>query len=98
MSGEINSTVLLSCNHTGIPKASITWYTPNNLMIVESTTSSKYQIVNDSYLEIQKLEESDAGTYKCSAVNEFTYKFMKNRVGSVNLTIHCKQISLDSNC
>lgn len=90
ISGDINTSILLSCNHTGIPRPDITWYTPNNLRIVASTVSSKYKIVNASYLEIKQLQESDAGVYKCSAINEFTYRFLRNRVGAVNLNVYCK--------
>ncbi len=91
--GEINSTVLLECNHTGMPSPTINWHTPTNHVInLTSSENPKFRVVNSSYLEIKKLSINDIGTYKCFAVNQFTYKSNKDKFGSSNLTVYCKTI------
>jgi len=90
--GDVGSTVYLRCNHTGTPSPTVNWHSPSDRIVnVTTVDSAKLRIVNGSYLEIRNLSESDAGVYKCFALNQFTYKSMRNKHGSAHLSVFCKQ-------
>lgn len=90
MNGDINTTILLKCKNRGDPDPTITWFTPDNLEITEHSQNKKFRIFNHSFLEIKKLQEKDTGLYKCSARNEYTYKFSRRKFGIAKLNVVCK--------
>ena len=64
---EIGLSVVLECPYTGNPKPEITWFKDNSR--VERSTE-RVQI-EDSRIEISKLQVHDDGIYTCRATNQF---------------------------
>ncbi|KAI6652045.1 Down syndrome cell adhesion molecule-like protein Dscam2 isoform X6 [Oopsacas minuta] len=65
-----NSTATLSCNYTGYPMVTITWYDPDGVEITEGITTESIGRWKYSELELKRLSQSDAGSYTCSASNQ----------------------------
>ncbi|KAL7863700.1 hypothetical protein SRHO_G00126840 [Serrasalmus rhombeus] len=57
----------MTCDATGEPPPAIIWISPNNEIITSS--SVKYQILNDGTLIIKKVTLADQGKYACVARN-----------------------------
>jgi hypothetical protein len=84
--GEIGKNIILNCNFTEILKPAIIWYSPQNLIIENKTSISKYKI-SDNHLEIFSLKITDTGIYKCLAINELSSNYMQKKYGFINLII-----------
>ncbi|XP_076878588.1 matrix-remodeling-associated protein 5 [Brachyhypopomus gauderio] len=63
----LGQSVQMKCDATGEPPPTIIWISPNNEMITSS--SVKYQVLNDGTLIIKKVALSDQGKYACVARN-----------------------------
>jgi hypothetical protein len=87
---NLNSHVILNCNHVGVPKPNITWSTPQNQQIsINHPTFNrfKYELVNGTSLRINLLEMKDAGSYRCSALNQYSHSYLRKKQGIVVLTV-----------
>jgi len=82
--GEIGKNIILNCNYTEILKTGIIWYSPQNLIINNKTSISKYKI-SDNHLEIFSLKITDTGIYKCLAINELSSNDMQKKYGYINV-------------
>ncbi|KAM4602164.1 matrix-remodeling-associated protein 5 [Polymixia lowei] len=60
-------TVFLKCSTKGESTPVVTWMSPTNRPI--SSSSGKYQVLNNGTLVVQKAQRSDAGNYTCAAWN-----------------------------
>ncbi|XP_065124026.1 matrix-remodeling-associated protein 5 isoform X1 [Paramisgurnus dabryanus] len=65
--GTFGQSVEMKCDATDVPPSTIIWISPRNEMITSS--SVKYQILNDGTLIIKKLTLADQGKYACVARN-----------------------------
>ena len=92
--GQTEKNIILNCNNTGIPKPTITWYSPQNLIIDNQTNISRY-IILDNKLEILSFKSTDIGIYKCLATNDFSFSYMKNQYGYINLNMHIPPLILN---
>ena len=93
ISGDLNNSVILKCNNTGMPAPPVKWFKSNNLPIVNNTENGKFQIVGaNSDLKINWLQFSDVGVYRCSAFNQFSHNYMKKRYGSFKLSVNSPPI------
>ncbi|XP_048397529.1 immunoglobulin superfamily member 10 [Stegostoma tigrinum] len=61
--------ILLPCQATGIPNASISWVLPDH-RVLQQTTGSK-EITPNGTLKIKKLTTRDSGYYRCLAANRY---------------------------
>uniref|UniRef100_A0A4W4GE60 Ig-like domain-containing protein n=1 Tax=Electrophorus electricus TaxID=8005 RepID=A0A4W4GE60_ELEEL len=64
---SLGQSVQMKCDATGEPVPTIIWISPNNEIITSS--SVKYQILNDGTLIIKKVTLADQGKYACVARN-----------------------------
>ncbi|KAG1929316.1 matrix-remodeling-associated protein 5 [Pimephales promelas] len=67
MQGLFGQSVQMKCDATGVLPPTIIWISPRNEIITSS--SVKYQILNDGTLIIKKLTLADQGKYACVARN-----------------------------
>ncbi|XP_033216141.1 vascular endothelial growth factor receptor 1 isoform X3 [Belonocnema kinseyi] len=63
-----HKTIILTCNVTGMPKPTISWYKDDNKIIKNDQYFFKR---NDQELNIKFLENNDTGKYMCRAENRF---------------------------
>uniref|UniRef100_A0A8C8YVW2 Matrix remodeling associated 5 n=1 Tax=Prolemur simus TaxID=1328070 RepID=A0A8C8YVW2_PROSS len=79
--------VMLPCSALAIPEAQLSWILPNKRMIHDlANTSHAYMLANGT-LSIPKVQVSDAGYYRCVAVNQqgadhFTVEVAVSKKGS----------------
>ena len=87
---NLKSHVILNCNHVGVPKPNITWTTPQNQQISINHLNYnrfKYELINETSLRINSLETKDAGSYRCSALNQYSNSYLRKKQGAVILTV-----------
>ncbi|KAK1804265.1 hypothetical protein P4O66_020302, partial [Electrophorus voltai] len=80
----LGQSVQMKCDATGEPVPTIIWISPNNEIITSS--SVKYQILNDGTLIIKKVTLADQGKYACVARNS-----AGDDIKNVNLQVEVRE-------
>ncbi|XP_026857909.2 matrix-remodeling-associated protein 5-like isoform X1 [Electrophorus electricus] len=81
---SLGQSVQMKCDATGEPVPTIIWISPNNEIITSS--SVKYQILNDGTLIIKKVTLADQGKYACVARNS-----AGDDIKNVNLQVEVRE-------
>ncbi|KAI7802063.1 putative matrix-remodeling-associated protein 5, partial [Triplophysa rosa] len=86
--GTFGKSTEIKCEATGVPQPTIIWISPRNEIITSS--SVKYQILNDGTLIIKKLTLADQGKYACVARNP-----AGDHIKNVKLLVEVKEPKID---
>ncbi len=92
ISADVNTSVILNCNHTGLPIPNIKWFKSNFQPILNRSENSKYEINSENQLKINLLRYSDSGFYRCLAFNQFSHNYMKKKHGTIKLSVNSPPI------
>ena len=91
ISADVGTSVVLSCNYSGLPIPNVKWFKSNFQPILNRSENSKYEM-NKNYLKINNLKYTDSGIYRCSAFNQFSHNYMKKKHGTIKLSVNSPPI------
>uniref|UniRef100_A0A3P9MBI0 Matrix-remodelling associated 5a n=1 Tax=Oryzias latipes TaxID=8090 RepID=A0A3P9MBI0_ORYLA len=63
------SPISLNCSASGSPEPDVSWILPDNSIVGLRTNSSRARVFSNGTLVVQKVQASDAGYYRCVAMN-----------------------------
>uniref|UniRef100_A0A8C5DRY3 Ig-like domain-containing protein n=1 Tax=Gouania willdenowi TaxID=441366 RepID=A0A8C5DRY3_GOUWI len=66
----VGNPISLPCVTSGSPDAEVSWILPNSYIVHSQANSSKALVYPNGTLQIQQIQPSDTGYYKCVAMNQ----------------------------
>lgn len=92
----VGSDISIPCAVAGFPVPRVNWYKDENLL----EENSKIQISESHRLFISQADKSDAGTYRCEAINEFgsSYSTISIIIEGVYIHPNCTDNPFFANC